>query len=298
MVALLWLAARHPAPLERIADPSDTSYVPRPEWYFLPLFQLLKYFKGPFEPVGTAVLPGLAVLLLALVPWLDRGADRRPRARKRILAVGSAGAAAVVLLLFLGAADAPKVVAPSAFGPTAEPPPDPHLLGGALAYGTRGCASCHGPAGAGGPKEGFALVGRSLTGDETKLSAHFREKSPAPKKTQDEGANDPDKDLPSLIAYVSALSAGPFDLAAFPVAVRQGGAVIDRENCRQCHILYGEGGKRGPALARIASRRDKRWLVGHFIDPKAYTSGSKMPSFRDLPEGELAAMADYLLVLP
>lgn len=298
MVALLWLAARHPAPLERIADPSDTSYVPRPEWYFLPLFQLLKYFKGPFEPVGTAVLPGLAVLLLALVPWLDRGADRRPRARKRILAVGSAGATAVLLLLFLGAADAPKVVAPSAFGPTAEPPPDPHLLGGALAYGTRGCASCHGPAGAGGPKEGFALVGRSLTWDETKLSAHFREKSPAPKKTQDEGANDPDKDLPSLIAYVSALSAGPFDLAAFPVAVRQGGAVIDREDCRQCHAIHGEGGNRGPALARLAGRHDKPWLVGHFIDPKKYVAGSKMPPFKDLPETELAAMADYLLALP
>ena len=78
VLALFWLAARHPAPLERLADPTDTTTVPRPEWYFLPLFQLLKYFKGPLEPIGTAVLPGLSMLLLALVPWLDRGASRRP----------------------------------------------------------------------------------------------------------------------------------------------------------------------------------------------------------------------------
>src|SRR5664279_1062634 len=71
VLALFWLAARHPAPLERLADPTDTAYVPRPEWYFLPLFQLLKYFKGPLEPIGTVVLPGLSMLLLALVPWLD-----------------------------------------------------------------------------------------------------------------------------------------------------------------------------------------------------------------------------------
>ena len=40
-------------PLDQIADPSDASYVPRPEWYFLSLFQLLKYFPGPLEPLAT-----------------------------------------------------------------------------------------------------------------------------------------------------------------------------------------------------------------------------------------------------
>ena len=36
-------------PLDAVADPSDATYVPRPEWYFLSLFQLLKYFPGPLE---------------------------------------------------------------------------------------------------------------------------------------------------------------------------------------------------------------------------------------------------------
>ena len=47
-------------------------YIPRPEWYFLFLFQTLKLFSGPMEVVGSIVLPGLAVLLLILVPFIDR----------------------------------------------------------------------------------------------------------------------------------------------------------------------------------------------------------------------------------
>ena len=59
-------------PLERMADPTDTSYIPRPEWYFLFLFQTLKVFEGPLEVVGTVVLPTLAILALILTPFIDR----------------------------------------------------------------------------------------------------------------------------------------------------------------------------------------------------------------------------------
>src|SRR3989442_8415737 len=65
---LLTLAVAVRVPLEQLADPSDTSYTPRPEWYFLFLFQMLKLFEGPLEVVGSVVLPGLAVLVLILVP--------------------------------------------------------------------------------------------------------------------------------------------------------------------------------------------------------------------------------------
>src|SRR6202035_2907625 len=60
-------------PLERLADPTDLTYIPRPEWYFLFLFQTLKFFKGSLEPVGTILLPTLAVLALFLTPFMDRG---------------------------------------------------------------------------------------------------------------------------------------------------------------------------------------------------------------------------------
>ena len=75
------------APLDEMANPADASYVPRPEWYFLSLFQLLKYFPGPLEPVATQLLPGLAIGFLALLPFLDRtpsgGPGRRPDCRSR-----------------------------------------------------------------------------------------------------------------------------------------------------------------------------------------------------------------------
>ena len=64
------VAAR--VPLEQLADPTDTAYIPRPEWYFLFLFQTLKLFKPPLEVVGSVVLPGLAVLTLILAPFIDR----------------------------------------------------------------------------------------------------------------------------------------------------------------------------------------------------------------------------------
>src|SRR3972149_6789500 len=62
-VALIALAYFVGAPLEARADPGDTSYTPRPEWYFLFLFQLLKYFPGQLEVIGVFVVPTLAVLL-------------------------------------------------------------------------------------------------------------------------------------------------------------------------------------------------------------------------------------------
>jgi quinol-cytochrome oxidoreductase complex cytochrome b subunit len=66
-------------------DPSDSSYVPRPEWYFLFLFQLLRYFPGVLEWVGTTVIPGIAVLALLLLPLYDRNPYRHWK--KRIFAI-------------------------------------------------------------------------------------------------------------------------------------------------------------------------------------------------------------------
>jgi ubiquinol-cytochrome c reductase cytochrome b subunit len=299
VLALFWLAARHPAPLERLADPTDTTSVPRPEWYFLPLFQLLKYFKGPLEPIGTAVLPGLSMLLLALVPWLDRGASRRPRDRRLILAAGGATAALLIGLLTLGALDSPKTP-PSGLDAASQPPPDPRLLGGLASYERRGCASCHGadgrPAANASPNAvGLAARAYVLQGDA--LVAHVKEKSVKPPAADEDGEN-PNKDVPSLLTYVEAVSKDGVKLSALPEPIRVGGAAIDREDCRQCHQLYGEGGRRGPVLQHLLGKRDKDWLVAHFREPKKLVEGSKMPSFKFLPDAELLAMADYLLAVP
>ena len=76
LAALFTLAHFYPIELEPLADPTDTHYNPRPEWYFLFLFQALKFFPGHLEAVAAVVLPGLCVLLMLGVPLLDRGPKR------------------------------------------------------------------------------------------------------------------------------------------------------------------------------------------------------------------------------
>ncbi len=93
-VILFIMAVAVRVPLERMADPTDTSYIPRPEWYFLFLFQTLKVFEGPLEVVGTVVLPTLAILALILTPFIDH--SRIVRLRQRTLAFG------IVILAALG----------------------------------------------------------------------------------------------------------------------------------------------------------------------------------------------------
>src|SRR5512145_1494217 len=75
-VILVALAYFVGAPLEARADPGDTTYTPRPEWYFLFLFQLLKYFPGQLEVIGVFLIPTLVVVLLLALPFLDRSPRR------------------------------------------------------------------------------------------------------------------------------------------------------------------------------------------------------------------------------
>jgi ubiquinol-cytochrome c reductase cytochrome b subunit len=85
-------------PWEPRADPTDTAYIPRPDWYFMFLFQFVKYFPGYLEWVGILVVPGLFVLLLLLIPFLSRGRERRPRRRPVAMGILSIIAVSVVAL--------------------------------------------------------------------------------------------------------------------------------------------------------------------------------------------------------
>ena len=63
------------------ADPTDNTFVPRPDWYFLFLFQTLTYFQGHTEIFGTFILPNLAILALLFLPFYDRNPYRNPGKR-------------------------------------------------------------------------------------------------------------------------------------------------------------------------------------------------------------------------
>jgi len=97
IVALGFLAYFWPTELGPKADPADTQFLPRPEWYYVPVFQYLKYWHGSTAVLGILVIPGILGLLLVGLPFLDRSMERRPW--KRPISVGLF----TIILLGLGA---------------------------------------------------------------------------------------------------------------------------------------------------------------------------------------------------
>ncbi len=79
------------------ANPADTQYIPRPEWYYLPIFQWLKYWHGASAIIGVLVIPTLLVLAIIALPFMDRSVERRPW--KRPVAMGSY---AFVMFMLIG----------------------------------------------------------------------------------------------------------------------------------------------------------------------------------------------------
>ena len=79
------------------ANPADAQYIPRPEWYYLPIFQWLKYWHGAASLIGVLIIPTVLAVAIVALPFLDRSLERRPW--KRPVAMG---AYAFVLFALLG----------------------------------------------------------------------------------------------------------------------------------------------------------------------------------------------------
>jgi mono/diheme cytochrome c family protein len=108
IIVLVLLGMFAGAPLEAPADPTDASYVPTPEWYFLPFYQLLKLVPGSWESAVAVGIPLAIVLVLLLLPFFDtrstRSIARRPAAAFML------GGIAITTAVLLGASvrDEPK----------------------------------------------------------------------------------------------------------------------------------------------------------------------------------------------
>jgi menaquinol-cytochrome c reductase cytochrome b/c subunit len=86
------------------ADPTTTTYVPRPEWYFFFLFEVLRVIKPPeLVPVATIGIPTICMVLLLLLPFYDRGPERRPERRPIATTAGVMTIIAMAYLTLLGA---------------------------------------------------------------------------------------------------------------------------------------------------------------------------------------------------
>jgi ubiquinol-cytochrome c reductase cytochrome b subunit len=145
LVGLGVWAHYQPAPLEAQADPSQR-YEARPEWYFMFLFKLLQYFKGPYEVVGTFVLPLLFMLLLLFWPFLDRSPQRNPLRRPIAMSLLGAGTASLIGLTIFAIATDVRMHEPELAAAPAPPLPEPvgllQQLDVPRLYSTH-CAACH-----------------------------------------------------------------------------------------------------------------------------------------------------------
>jgi mono/diheme cytochrome c family protein len=118
------------------ADPTTTTYTPRPEWYFFFLFEVLRVIK-PYElvPVATIGVPTLGMVVLLLLPFFDRGPERRPERRPIAMAVLVLTAVSMAYLTYTGAIAGPPTEIDMKVAPQYEP--------GKELVAQTGCLACH-----------------------------------------------------------------------------------------------------------------------------------------------------------
>ena len=218
-----------PTELGPKANPADTQYVPRPEWYYLPIFQWLKYWRGPYAIIGIIVIPAITAALLVLVPFIDRRLERRPW--RRPIAVG-----VFVLILggfvamgrmsvrddrrdpsiakqvakqheeveqFMGEPFEPEGAATSLSAPVVAVV-DPLAAAGKKVYDSESCDACHGENGVGtnaGPKLAGAIAQKSAE----ELSNLLRHPTAKMIEGEMKQVDVSDEDLKALVAYIKNL---------------------------------------------------------------------------------------------
>jgi ubiquinol-cytochrome c reductase cytochrome b subunit len=229
IVGLGLLAFFVPAQLGPSANPADAQYIPRPEWYYLPIFQWLKYWHGAASIVGILVIPAVLVLGILAVPFLDRSVERRPW--KRPIAMG---AYAFVLCALIGLGLRSRYLDSHDAGVAQQlvkqiseedaymhAPFEPELSSASLAaenvaladplaakgkavFEAQACNACHGDAGV-GTAAAPALVGAGAKYSSDQLAELL--KHPTTKMTAGgmPAVDLPPDDLKALIAYVQSL---------------------------------------------------------------------------------------------
>jgi uncharacterized membrane protein YgcG len=132
-------------------DPTTTTYTPRPEWYFFFLFELLRVLKGPYLVLfATIIIPTACMVLLLLLPFYDRGPERRPERRPVAMIAMVLTIIAMAFLTYSGANTGPptsidqsiKATEASASA-TMTPAQFKTLKSGQQVVAQSGCLACH-----------------------------------------------------------------------------------------------------------------------------------------------------------
>jgi ubiquinol-cytochrome c reductase cytochrome b subunit len=280
--ALLTCAISFPAALDAPADPTDATYVPRPEWYFLSLFQLLKYFPGPLEPFATQGVPGLVVAFLFLLPFLGRSTSRRLRDRPFVATVFLLIGLGVTGLTVMGLRDTPGHSVSEGWSPLA-------IAGSDFVRDAR-CTSCHRSGGA-----SSEITTLPMRRDPEWLLSHVRDpliigpglRDPAPGAMTVGQAR-------SVLSYTRRVRAGAFQPPQQDAGTMTASLVLGRY-CATCHMIDGEGSPGAPDLTHAGASRDAQWLKDWISAPDEIDAGANMPGFANfLSEPEMSALVNYL----
>ena len=296
---LFTMAIAVKVPLERMADPTDTSYIPRPEWYFLFLFQTLKAFEGPLEVVGTVVLPTVGILALILAPFVDRG--KAVRVRQRTMAFGivllaAAGWGGLTLAASRSTPAQSEAARIDFSGPTQWMQLKPGELAGIASFRKENCAACHNVIGD-TPKRGPNLSNTARRHDAAWMRAHFEDPPGVSAGSVMTPVNLEEPLLKDLVSFVMILTAENSDVMDAPGFAVDGAALYQKNNCAACHMVNGAGGRIGPSLNGIGSRRTESWATEHFLNPQKLSPGTPMPPYSFGP-AELQNIVSYLFTLP
>jgi ubiquinol-cytochrome c reductase cytochrome b subunit len=232
MVGLGFLSYFHPASLGPIANPADTQFLPRPEWYYLSMFEWLKFWEGPKVVFAVVVVPGLLAMAFFLLPFLDRSLERRPWRRPiPVLAV----AFVVLGMVYLGmkshtddrrdptaaaqldvqdqqeqaygkAPFSPYVESPGMVAPVtvASGGGDPLVAHGKGIYASNGCSGCHGETGMGTPAAP-ALVGVTTKYPDPQLVTLLHNPDAKMRAGNMPAVDVSPKDMSALVAYLGVL---------------------------------------------------------------------------------------------
>lgn len=284
-------------PLERMADPTDIEYVPRPEWYFLFLFQLLKLLPGWLELLGTVVLPSLTVLLLILLPFLHRAHVTILKGRVQCACV-----ATLAFSIWLGLTSAAgwTVTQPGNVAVSRQASEwalvSPEVIAGSGYFRSLHCDACHDLI-VGHPKPGPTLGLTAIQHPRDWILQHFSNEAESHPAIAEPSSPSVVQRNALLIFIANLRPESLQPLSAIPANITNGAQLFVASACASCHKVNGIGGDMGPALNGLANRRSEPWVRVHFAAPRKLSPGSIMPPYHFAPRDELDLIT-YLFSLP
>jgi len=313
VAVIVLLAAQFGAPLEEKANPNDTSYIPRPDWYFYSLFQLLKIFEGKLEIIGAIILPGAFFTLLILLPFLDKNPERRLSKRPIAVSLGTVFIFSILSLTAWGAyegSEAKKLMAAKRETVTVEGEIDkPFVVNpqlGQLLYTELKCGECHDQVSQGeNIPPGLEFSGNKYR--QAWLIDYLRNPHRIRWQRKDERPiiRMPDFDLTleeatNLSAFLqNNLQNNKFPQPEFDWAeadsemVESGQDLFFEYGCFGCHKIAEEGQNLAPELSRVGKKLLESYLFHLIKAPNRIIPGTTMKDFQ-LEDEEVEDIVAYL----